>query len=361
MPQFKSPLHEMTATTKTALWNDSCSIAELKYAIEHGAVGATANPVIVGEVLRKELALWKERIPQLIAEMPTATEDDIAWRLTEEMSAKGAALLLPIFQASHGWNGRLSVQTDPRNYRNVPALVAQAVRFNSIAPNIIVKLPVTQAGVEAIEEATYQGVSINATVSFVLPQAIAVAEAVERGLKRREREGKDISSMGPVCTLMIGRLDDWLKVVAERDNLVINPTCLEWAGIAVMKKAYQIYQQRGYRLRLLAAAYRNLLQWTELIGGDVVMTLTHSWQVRFNASGIKPTPRMDVPVEPWIIEELSAKFTDFRRSYAEDGMTPAEFDDFGSSRRTLRSFLGAYADLARTIREYMVPNPDVKA
>ena len=73
----------------------------------------------------------------------------------------------------------------------------QAVHFAGLAPNIQVKIPVTAAGVAAIEEATYRGVVINATVSFALPQAIAVAEAVERGLERRAAEGLDVSTMAP--------------------------------------------------------------------------------------------------------------------------------------------------------------------
>lgn len=52
--KFKSPLFEMTQTTPTSLWNDSASLAELTYSMEHGAVGATCNPVIVGEVLKKK-------------------------------------------------------------------------------------------------------------------------------------------------------------------------------------------------------------------------------------------------------------------------------------------------------------------
>ena len=71
---------------------------------------------------------------------------------------------------------------------------------------------------------------------FSLPQCVAVAEAVERGLKRRESEGKDISTMGPVCTIMVGRLDDWLKVVMEKENISTDPGYLEWAGVAVFKK-----------------------------------------------------------------------------------------------------------------------------
>ena len=111
---FKSPLHQMTQTTPTCLWNDSASIQELSYSIEHGGVGATCNPVIVVEVLKKEMPLWKDRIQQLIREMPTATEDMIGWRIVEEMSIKAAEPLKPIFDREKGRNGRLSVQTDPR-------------------------------------------------------------------------------------------------------------------------------------------------------------------------------------------------------------------------------------------------------
>ena len=50
--------------------------------------------------------------------------------------------------------------------------------------------------------------------------------------------------MGPVCTIMVGRLDDWLKVVAERDNITFDPGYLEWAGVAVFKKTYQIFRDR---------------------------------------------------------------------------------------------------------------------
>src|SRR5262249_14621774 len=159
-------------------------------------------------------------------------------------------------------------------------------------------------------EATYQGISINATVCFTLPQCIAVAEAVERGLSRREREGKDIASMGPVCTIMVGRLDDWLKVLLEKENIAIDPGYLECAGVSVFKKTYHIFQERGYRLRLLSAAFRNHMHWSELIGGDVVISPPYAWQVRFNASDIEVRPRMDHSVSPVILETLLRKFPD---------------------------------------------------
>ena len=356
---YKSPLHKMTQTTPTCLWNDSASIQELTYSIEHGAVGATCNPVIVHGILKKEINVWKGRIQNLIKELPTATEDEIAWELVREVSVQSAALLKPIFDAHHGKNGRLSIQTDPRLFRDSQAIVEQVVEFSGLAPNMIVKIPVTQAGIPAIEEATYRGISINATVCFTLPQCIAVAEAVERGLKRREREGKETANMGPVCTIMVGRLDDWLRVLVEKDNVAIDPGYLEWAGVAVFKKTYKIFRERAYRIRLLSAAFRNHMHWSELIGGDVVISPPYSWQVRFNASEIEPRSRIDQPVQSNVVEELSRKFADFRRAYTEEGLSIAEFDSFGPTRRTLRQFIAACHDLDGLVRDILIPNPDV--
>jgi transaldolase len=355
---YKSPLHQMTQTTPTCLWNDSPSVQELTYSIGHGAVGATCNPVIVAEVLTRELHLWKDRICELIRGMPAAPESQISWKVVEEMSVKGAELLKPIFDQHQGKNGRLSIQTDPRFYRDPRAIVEQALRFSGLAPNMVVKIPVTQAGIQAIEEATFRGVSINATICFTLPQCLAVAEALERGLRRREEAGLDIATMGPVCTIMVGRLDDWLKIVADKQDIMIDPGYLEWAGVAVFKKTYRIFRERGYRVRLLSAAFRNHMHWSEFIGGDVVISPPYKWQLRYNASDVEVTPRIDKPVDPRIVEALLRNFADFRRAYAEDGLAVDEFDTFGPTVRTLRQFIAACHDLDAQVREFMLPIPD---
>ncbi len=354
---YRSPLHKMTQTTPTCLWNDSAAIDELIYAIEHGAVGATCNPVIAMAVLAGDTATWRPRTEALLRELPTATEDTIAWKLVEELSIRSAQLLEPIFETHGGRNGRLSIQTDPRFFRDSDAIVEQALTFSRLAPNMIVKIPVTRAGIPAIEEATYRGVSINATVCFTLAQCIAVAEAVERGLRRREHDGKDIGSMGPVCTIMVGRLDDWLRVVMERERIALDPGYLEWAGVAVFKKTYAIFRERGYRIRLLSAAFRNHMHWSEFIGADAVVSPTSAWQKRINASDIDVIPRIDVPVDPKVVEGLLAHFEDFRRAYAENGLSVEEFDRFGATRQTLRQFCAACGDLNAFVRDVMIPDP----
>ena len=99
------------------------------------------------------------------------------------MAVRGAAVLEPVFVREGGRKGRLSLQTNPANYREHRADArAGAAGSPTLAPNMQVKFPATRAGIAAIERATAAGVSINATVCFTVPQAMAVAEAVERGL-----------------------------------------------------------------------------------------------------------------------------------------------------------------------------------
>lgn len=358
--KYKSPLHQTVSTTKTDYWNDSCSMEELAYAIENGAVGATTNPTIVLGVLKKEMSLWKDRIYQIIDQNPTWTEDQVAWKLIEEMAVKGAELLKPVFDREKGLKGRISIQTNPTFYRNADAIVEQTLHFHTLAPNMQVKIPVTAAGIKAIEEVSYHGVNINATVCFCVPQAIAVAEAVERGFKRREAEGKSVDQIRSVCTIMIGRMDDWIHLLEKRDKVLLTPGYGDWAGIACLKKAYPIFEARKYRTRLLGAAYRHHMHWTELIGGDVVLTIPYDWQVKFNNSDYEVKERFDQPVPQEIIDTLYRKFPDFRRGYDEDGLKVSEFDQFGPTARTLRSFIASYHELLAVIRDFMLPNPDVK-
>jgi transaldolase len=350
------PLLRMVQETPTRLWNDSATPEELAASIGWGAVGATCNPVLALAALRSDLPRWENRIREYAEEHPTASESQVGWTMVKELSVQAAELLSDAFTEHAGRNGRLSVQTDPRLHRDADALVAQALDFDALAPNIIVKIPATEPGIRAMEEATYHGVSINATVSFTVPQAVAVAEAIERGLERREAEGLDVSRLGPVCTIMVGRLDDWLKALAARDGVAVDPAVLEWAGVAVFKRAHDIFLERGFRTRLLSAAFRNTLHWSELVGGDVVISPPYEWQLRLNASGIEPEPRIHVPVSSTVLDGLRG-FADFRRAYGAEPMPVGDFEGFGATRRTLRQFLAASADLDAQVRDVLLPDP----
>ncbi len=345
--------------TGTELWNDSCGPDDLAYALANGATGATSNPPIVLGIVRAERATWHRRARELAAGQSTWGESEIAWRILEEVAVRGAGYLAPVFEGSGGRHGRLSAQVDPRRSRDAEGMLAQAERLFSLAPNMQVKLPVTTAGLVAIEEATFRGVEVNATANFTVAGAIAVAEAVERGLDRRSAAGLG-TALHPVCTLMVGRLDDWVKAVAERDDVLLTPGRAEWAGVAVFKRAYAIYRERGYRTRLLGGAFRHHLAWSQLLGGDTILTIPPAWQRSLNASGLPVESRLEEPVDAAILDELLDRSPEFRRAYEPAGLAPAELEAYGASRRTMRQFLAAYADLGAEVRDAILPDPDQK-
>lgn len=347
-------LYETTVKfPNTDIWMDSCGEEELNYGLERGISGATSNPTIICGVIAKELSLWEPRIREMAREHPEATEDDLAWMLMYEISALRSQKLLPVFRAHKGKKGRLSTQTNAKYYRDADRLLAQALEIHSLAENMQVKMPASEAGIRAMEEASYHGVSINATVSFTVAQAVAVAEAVERGLARRRAEGLPVDEMSPVCTLMMGRTDDWLRSWADKENVIVDPECMDWAGIAVMKEAYRIYQDRGYTTRLLMAACRNHHHWSQLLGGDLCMTINYGWQKKLNGCSVPVEAHMDEPVPQKYMDQLCA-LSEFRKSFDENGMTPAEFSNYGGFRSTLNGFLGSYDDLIRIIRKVIV-------
>jgi transaldolase len=154
---------------------------------------------------------------------------------------------------------------------------------------------------------------------------------------------------------VVGRLDDWLKVVSEKQNIAIDPGYLEWGGIPCSKNL----QERGYRPRLLSAAFRNHMHWSEFIGGDLVISPPHRWQVRFNKSDVCVEERIHKPVPEHVVDTLMSKFADFRRANSGNGLTVQEFDIFAPTVRTLRQFVEACHELDNRVRDVLLPNPDL--
>ncbi len=340
------------SSTDTALWVDGIIESELRFGLDRGAVGATSNPIIALNAIREEAEKWDPVLKAAVRDFPDATEDEIGWRVVERMTAERSTLFLPAFQRSGGRDGRISIQTDPRLFRSAERMVEQAERFSVLAPNIVVKIPATSAGLAAIEEATSRGISTNATVSFSVAQAIAVGEAVERGLKRKRQNGESDPSLGPVCTIMIGRLDDFLGEMAGADSELKHE--LQWAGICVFKRAYQWYVSHGYTTRLLAAAFRSTSHFTELVGADVVLSPPHKWATKIDEIA-PPYKKMHAEVvNEDIVSRLASGSPEFRRAYEPAGMRPAEFDGFGPTVTTLRQFSEGCAKLARVARNHML-------
>jgi transaldolase len=125
--------------------------------------------------------------------------------------------------------------------------------------------------------------------------------------------------------------------------------------VAALKRAHRVFAERGYRSRVLSAAFRNHFQWSELQGGDLVVSPPFDWQLRINENSIPAEDRIDVPVDEDILDTLQARVPEFRRAYEVDGLAPEEFDTFGATVRTLRQFLEADEQLDRIVRDILLP------
>ncbi len=348
MPQRR----KMFETTQLGVdfWNDSCDPEHLREGVAAGAVGATSNPVIVFQSLVRSQELWQPLLRAQMQEHPDASEDDLAWLMIEAIGRAAAQQLLPVFEKTQGKKGKLSLQVDPRYYRSTKRMVTHGRQLADLAPNIMVKVPATVSGMRAMEELTAEGISINATVSFSVAQAIACAEAVERGWQRARLAGKATQNLSPCVTIMVGRVEDYLRRCLEKEGLVIDPTALPWSGPAVFKKAYAVFKAQNYQSRLLAAAYRHQLHWTELIGPDVVLSIPYAWWKKFDIAELALTQTITQAVDTRILNALD-KIPDFRKVLAEEGLREQDFVTFGPTQDTLGQFLTGLDDLRRWIRQ----------
>ena len=345
---------QQTTDSGSDWWNDSNDHVELQHAFDEGAVGATSNPVITFQSVKNHPDLWMPVIDEMILENQQASEDEILWMLIDSVGKKAAKILLPVYEKTNRQKGKLSLQVNPKYYRNADAMFEQGQYLASLAPNIAIKCPALPAGIKAMEMLTAAGITVNATVSFTVPQAVQVAEAIERGLSQAEKNSVDTKDVTPYVTIMVGRIDDHLKRVRDSKNINMDPEIINWASIAIFKNAYRIFKERNYRSKLLAAAFRCDLHWKEIVGGDIIISMPYEWWNKFNASDVDVRHKIDEPVDEKTISLLKENFEDFNKAYDEKGMSKNEFESFGASVHTMQTFLEGYDEFVALIRSRMI-------
>ena len=165
----------------------------------------------------------------------------------------------------------------------------------------------------------------------------------------------DISQINSWTSVMVGRLDDHLRDEQKEKNIPVNTEDIHYASLAVFKKIARLFKERRYRTKPLAAAIRGSYHCMSYVGGEVVVSLPPAWQVFVNGTGETIVPdAIEQPEPVRKIENLHKHFPDFNRAYEEDGMKVEEFVTFGSTRKTLRQFIGGYEDLLRFVRDCML-------
>ena len=243
--------------------------------------------------------------------------------------------------------GFVCSQVNPSRAGEREAMLAMARRYSKWMPNIAVKLPATAAGMDVLEDCIAEGITVTSTVNFTVPQVIAVAERHRKGIARAKANG--VAPGKCFAVIMIGRLDDYLREVARDNRAATGESDIRQAGLAVTKRAYSIYQQRGYEAVLLVAALRGTYHLTELVGADLIMSIAPAYQEPFVSQDFPREERIQRDVPADAIERLS-QIPEFVRAYEPDGMQPAEFVSYGVTQRTLSQFIEAGWRLIEGIR-----------
>jgi transaldolase len=331
--------------TSTKWWHDSAEAAELQTGMERGAVGVTTNPFLANLALVRDRGLWSAAIVEALAQdLPAELKAEGLMRIAVTHAAEK---LLPQYESSQGGTGLVCAQVNPSRAGDRDSMAAMAKRFHAWAPNIAVKLPATSAGLDVVEDCVAEGITVTATVSFTVPQVVAIAERQRAGTWRAGKRGIEPGKCFAV--IMIGRLDDYLREVAHDNQVAVSESDICQAGLAVTKRAYALYRERGYETVLLVAALRGDYHLTELAGANLVTSIAPAYQESFVTKNFPQEERIEVPVAPEVVKRLR-QMPEFVRSYDPEGMTPSEFIGFGPTQRTLSQFVESGWRLMETYR-----------
>jgi transaldolase len=327
-----SYLQWLVQETKTTWWHDSGDPVELDHALVHGASGVTTNPLLSYRAWAAKPDYFRPLLGTLPEGISAEEKADLLMRVVVQDAARK---LEPIYHQWDGAQGYACAQVNPARAGDREAMLNMAHLHHAWAPNIAVKLPVNLAGLDVLEECVAEGITVTATVSFTVPQVLAIAERHRLGSERARKAG--IRPGHCFAVIMIGRLDDYLLEVARDNRAPVSAADIQQAGLAVTKRAYNIYKERGYEAVLLVAALRGNYHMTELAGAELIMSIHPRNQAQLLQPGVSREQRIDRPVAAEVVDRL-AKVPEFVRAYEPDGMKPEEFISYGVTQRTLSQF-----------------------
>jgi transaldolase len=357
----KSRLHDLSEHG-VSVWMDSLSrelleTGELARLLDEDAVvGVTSNPTIFEKALSTG-SWYDDQLRDAMSRLDDSKE--IFLELAVEDVVRACDLLRPVWEASGGIDGYVSIEVDPELAYEREETYEEAIRLHLLVdrPNVYVKIPGTEPGLGAIEDCISRGRSINVTLIFSLARHAAVAEAYLRGLERLVESGGDPGTVNSVASFFVSRVD----TEADRRLTEIGRTDLQGKlAVANAKLAYEQYLEifSGPRWEALAAAgarpqrclwaststknpdYRDVLYVEELVGPDTVNTMPAETIAAFQDHGVvADTLAQGVDEARTLLDELASAGVDY-----DDVVATLEregVEKFAESFRSLRAGIDA--------------------
>lgn len=320
---------EWLATTPTTWWHDSANPDEILRAKERGAMGVTTNPVLTYKTFQAHPEIWMPLVEKISDDLDFEERAEALLKLVATSAAKQFE---DVFAATNGRHGLALGQLNPSKAGDAEAMYAQAKRIHSWADNIAIKLPATGAGIEVVEKLAEDGIPICATINVSVAQALAVAEAYERGKKKCKSPA--------LCLVVqqVGRLDDYLRDVAkdEHSNIQESDICL--CGLAMARRTYQIFQEKGYSSVIMPAGLRGSYHVTGMSGAKVTFSIHPRVQDMILKEDPAQETGIDKPLDEAAMKRLMGLY-EFRRAYEPDGLKKDEFITYGVTQKLLSQFM----------------------
>jgi transaldolase len=338
-----SYFHRVRKETPSIVWVNNPSEAEAFLAIEAGAVSCTTNPAYCSKLFQKEPYYLYGVIEKIVQE---ENDDTRAAELVYQIATKRIAdAFLPIYENTKGQHGFVTMQGDPRNDHDADAIIAEGLRFRNIGPNLMVKIPVTKAGLKSLACFIDLNVPICATEIFSISQAIQMCEVY--------RKISELTGNRPpfYVTHITGIIDQLFKETVKGEQINISSEVLGQAGTIIARKQYQLMRQRGYPGMFLGGGARGLEHFTEFVGGNLAVTLNWNTMEELISKDGPIQSRIDTETSAEVVAELRENLPNFRRAYDDGALPLDEFEDFGPLVFFKTQFLNGYTRLLDAIAD----------
>ncbi|MEV3892025.1 transaldolase [Streptomyces anulatus] len=205
-------------------------------------VGVTTNPSIFQKAISSGDG-YEQQLTDLAARKVTVEE---ALRMITTADVRDAAdILRPVFDATDGQDGRVSIEVDPRLAHNTTATVAEAKQLAWLVdrPNTLIKIPATKAGLPAITETIGRGISVNVTLIFSLERYRAVMDAYLAGLEKAKAAGLDLSKIHSVASFFVSRVDTEIDKRLDAIGSDEAKAAKGKSALANARLAYEAYEE----------------------------------------------------------------------------------------------------------------------
>ena len=338
--------NRLVAETPTRAWVNNPTENEIGLALAHGAVGCTTNPAFGGNLLRR---VPSEILP-VLDEYLAASDDDlqVAGLVQDRLVGGIASRFLPLFEATGGRVGYVSIQGSPDLDEDGEAIWRQAQVGRTIGPNVVPKIPATLPGFVAMERVIEHGWPVVVTEVFSLDQVVAACELY---LATTERTG--VASpffLAPIT----GIFGDHLRKVAHATGLEVPVRPMELAGIGLGRRCAALVAERAYPVTLLFGGARIPEDLTGLVGGPHHATM--NWSTFAEILELDPaiTRTIAEPVDTGVEQILLAAFPEVAAAWGLGRLAPAEFEGFGPVQHFRDAFLEGWHAVLRMIADRRV-------